>query len=99
MKKQVLEYLEVNYPEDKVVQMLDEEIASGDWLDEDWNEEHETEYDWYQDFGRGEAEDAIRTIIIDDLIAKFNFTYQSYEKENGEEIYKTINNVYEILDK
>lgn len=99
MKEQVLEFLELNYPEDRVIQMVDEEIASGDWIDEDWNDEHETEYDWYQDFGRGEAENSIRTQIIDELIKKIGFTYKSYNEEVGEEIYETINNIYEILDK
>jgi hypothetical protein len=99
MKNKILEYLNINYPDDKVIDMLDDEISSGNWVDEDWNNEHESEYDWYQDFGNGEAEDAVREIIINELISKFNFTYDSYKIETGEEIYETINDLYDCLNK
>ena len=52
MKKQ---WIDKNYNEMKVARMLDDEILN--WVDDDWEEECETEFDWYNEFGRGEAED------------------------------------------
>ena len=52
------------FNEDEVKSMFDEELASGNWLDDDWEEEHENEYDAYMEQGRGEIEDSIIDQII-----------------------------------
>ena len=55
-------------------EMFDEEIL--EWVDDDWEEEYESEYDHYMDFGHGEAEDVIRETIVNscetDLGIKLN---------------------------
>ena len=62
---ELLEFLEKNYSEEKVVEMFDEEILN--WVKEDWNEDYETEYDWYIDFRNGEAEDEVISNITNDI--------------------------------
>lgn len=60
------EWLMDNYNDNKIAELFDEEVASGNWTDSDIMEEegYESEYDYYKDYGRGEAEDAIVDQII-----------------------------------
>ena len=61
------------YTEMDVANILDEETTGGGWIDDDWEEEgYDSEYDWYMDYGRGEAEDVVVDSIID-----------WYESKNG----------------
>ena len=62
---ELLEFLEKNYSEEKVAEMFDEETLN--WVEEDWNEDYETEYDWYIDFRNGEAEDEVISNITNDI--------------------------------
>lgn len=68
------EWLMNNYNEDKITQLFDEEVASGNWTDSDIMEEegYESEYDYYMDYGRGEAEDSVVQEIIKEYTNKFN---------------------------
>jgi hypothetical protein len=54
-------YLGANFTEEYITEMLDEEIIN--WVDEDWQEDYESEYDWYVDHNNNEAEDAIIEVI------------------------------------
>ena len=49
--------------------LSDVDDAILDYVDEDWKEygEYESEYDWYSDFGRNEAEDQ----VINDIIREY----------------------------
>ena len=51
------------FPEEKVTERLDEEIL--EWVDSDWEDDYDSEYDWYQDHNNGEAEDVVIDEIID----------------------------------
>jgi len=55
--EELLNYLRQNFDEQKVAEMLDEEIMN--WVDADWKEDYESEYDWYIDHNNNEAEDEI----------------------------------------
>ena len=55
--EELLDYLEKNYGEMKVAEMLDEEIHN--WVESDWEDNYESEYDWYLDHNNNEAEDVI----------------------------------------
>ena len=55
--EELLNYLNQNFDEQKVAEMLDEEIIN--WVDADWEEDYESEYDWYIDHNNNEAEDEI----------------------------------------
>ena len=52
-----------NYSEEKVAEMFDEELL--EWVDPDWEEDYESEYDWYVDHNNGEAQDVVIEQIID----------------------------------
>lgn len=62
--KKVTQWIAAHYNEMKVARALDDEILN--WLDDDWGEdgEYEDEYEWYNEYGGGEAEDAIVEEII-----------------------------------
>jgi hypothetical protein len=51
------------YADEKVAEMFDEEIL--EWVDENWQDNYESEYDWYMDHNNGEAQDVIIEQIID----------------------------------
>jgi hypothetical protein len=59
-----------NYSEDKVVEMFDEELL--EWVDPDWEEDYESEYDWYVDHNNGEAQDVVIESIINWYRSEFN---------------------------
>ncbi len=59
-----------NYSEDKVVEMFDQELL--EWVDPDWEEDYESEYDWYVDHNNGEAQDVVIESIINWYRSEFN---------------------------
>lgn len=60
------EILKKNKPRDFVLR-VDDQIFN--YVDSDWklDGEYESEYDWYQDFGRGEVEDD----VIDNVVREY----------------------------
>lgn len=50
------------FDEDKVISMFDEEVL--EWVDSDWQDDYESEYDWYMDHNNGEAQDSVINQII-----------------------------------
>lgn len=58
----VMSKIREKFPEDTIIDLYDNEIL--EWVDEDWSDEYDSEYDWYVDHGRGEAQD----VIINDII-------------------------------
>lgn len=52
-----------HFSEESVCQMFDEEVL--EWVDDDWSDESESEYDWYMDHNNGEAQDVVIDQIID----------------------------------
>jgi hypothetical protein len=77
------------YPESDVIEMFDDEIIN--WLDQDWSDDYESEYEWYQDHGNGEAED----VIISKIIDWFENTYGiELASEDRLELYDSIKDTY-----
>jgi hypothetical protein len=72
------------YSEEVVLEMLDQEIL--EWVDIDWEDEYETEYDWYVDHNNGEAED----VIIGQLISE-------YEQKNNTKLDSDL--IYNLSEK
>ena len=59
----VTNWINANYKEMKVAEMLDDEIMN--WIEPDWEDDGiDNEFDWYQEYSNGEAEDAVRDNII-----------------------------------
>ncbi len=83
--------------EDNVAEALDEEITN--WVDQGWENDYESEYEWYSDCGTGEAED----VIIRNMIA--SWAYGPFGKgkelstENYLKVYEGIKDKYEILSR
>jgi hypothetical protein len=59
-----------HYTEDKVCEMFDSEIL--EWVDGDWEDDYESEYDWYIDHNNGEAQDVVINSIINWFVADHN---------------------------
>jgi hypothetical protein len=68
IKSKVIDYLKSKWSEEKVDELFDEEVVGGNWVDDDWEDEYESEYDWYVDHNNGEAEDVIIDLIESDII-------------------------------
>lgn len=100
MKEEVIAYLKENYTDDKITEMIEEEIVSGNWADADDVEENdcEDEHDYYREFGKGEAEGAILEQLCKEIIEKLKITKDLYKLEVGEELYETVIEVYEQLE-
>ncbi len=62
-----------NFSEEEVVSSYDEEILN--WVEEDWADDYDSEYEWYVDHNNGEAQD----VVISDIISW-------YKKESGKEL-------------
>jgi hypothetical protein len=67
----VAEFINKKYDENDVAIKVDEQMM--DYLDDDWKDDgYKTEYEWYQNFGRGEAEGDIHNEIMHYVRTKFD---------------------------
>lgn len=72
-----------HFSEDKVIGMYDEEIM--EWVDSDWVDDYDSEYDWYVDHNNGEAQDAVITVIL-------NWFKDEYKKKLNIDQYSDLHN-------
>ena len=91
-KEQVIAYIKENFKEESVCNDLDNEILQ--WLDEDWNDEFESEYDWYGEYGKGEAEDVVRKDIVDHVLTKSGLII-----DTDVDLNEVVNELFPILYK
>lgn len=84
-----------NYDEQRVVNMLDE--ARLDYVDYEQMEEegYESEYDYYIDYGRGEAESHVVEEIISDLERKFKLEFDKLDEDTN--IYEFLRSIFDCL--
>ena len=62
-------YISSKYKPIAIAGMVDEAILN--YIDSDWEEEgYEDEYEWYSEYGRGEAEQDVIDFLIDDAEKK-----------------------------
>lgn len=101
-KVEIISYLNEKYDSESITQLIDDEICSGNWVSEEDIEENdcEDEFDWYEQFGRGEAEDAVRKQIDEEILSHFGFgdSYEKYNEEIGENVWETTVEVFPDLD-
>jgi len=98
IKKQITDYIKQQYTEDKVDDLVDDEICSGNWLDGDWEDDFEDEHEAYNEQGRGEAETAVREAIQADIESHFNITNEQYLAQTDENLWDLINEIHPKLD-
>jgi len=77
------EEIKSKWSEEDVISAIDESIP--DYLDSDWEDEYDSEYDAYQEQGRGEAED----VVINQIFQSVGITY-------NQELYDRIVDYYDI---
>ena len=80
------------FPEDEVIDKFDNEIL--EWVDSDWEEEFESEYDWYIEHNNGEAQD----VIIDELVNWYTSEHGETSFENKSELIDRIKEEYDVLN-
>jgi len=80
------------YSESEVCQMFDDEVL--EWVDDNWEDEYESEYDWYVDHNNGEAQDTIITQMINWFKSKYNQDMTIDEYSN---LFDSIKNEYDCL--
>ncbi len=62
-----------HFSEEEVMGEYDNEMLN--WIEEDWEDDYESEYDWYIDHNNGEAQD----VVISDMI-------NWYKKDSNKEL-------------
>jgi len=82
-----------HFDEDKVIGMFDDEVL--EWVDTDWEDEYESEYDWYVDHNNGEAQDSVINQIINWYKKEFNKTFIIDEHS---ELFDAIKSEYDCLN-
>lgn len=82
-----------HFDETKVIEMFDEEIL--EWVDSDWQDDYESEYDWYVDHNNEEAQDSVITQIINWYKKEFNKTLSIDEHS---ELFDAIKSEYDCLN-
>lgn len=69
------------YSEDEVTSKLDEEIFN--WINDGWEEDYDSEYEWYTEHNNGEAEE----VVIDEII---NWYKNTYNKDISDDDYSIL---------
>ncbi|GEM_PF-2783405 len=72
--------------------------ATHSYLDDGWEDEFDDEEEAYRETGRGEAESEVREEIQQDLLGRMKLTHQEYNEFIGQEVWDTINEVFNFLD-
>ena len=70
IKEQIKKYILSKHTEADLARSKDDAVL--DYLSSDWEDDgFDDEFDWYDEFGRGEAEDDVVTMILDDVQKHF----------------------------
>jgi hypothetical protein len=86
----LLEYLSEKFSEISIAKAIDEEIL--EWVDDEWSDEYDSEYEWYIDHNAGEAENVVVTTMV-------NSVKNEHPDIPDEDIYDAILELFPILDK
>lgn len=65
----LISYIVKNYTEEEIVSKV-EQTAIDNYVPSDWEEDAESELEWYNEYGKGEAEDDVITNIIQEASRK-----------------------------
>ena len=77
------------YSDNEVASRYDLEIM--EWVDPDWEEDYDSEYDWYIDHNNGEAQD----VVIGEMISWYKNTYdKDMSDDDYSELFDEIKSEY-----
>ena len=77
------------YSDNEVASRYDLEIM--EWIDPDWEEDYDSEYDWYIDHNNGEAQD----VVIGEMISWYKSTYdKDMSDDDYSELFDEIKSEY-----
>ena len=77
------------YSDNEVASRYDLEIM--EWVDPDWEEDYDSEYDWYIDHNNGEAQD----VVIGEMISWYKSTYdKDMSDDDYTELFDEIKSEY-----
>jgi hypothetical protein len=76
-----------HFSEEEVISNYDEEILN--WIEEDWADDYDSEYEWYIDHNNGEAQD----VIISDII---NWYKKEFSKELSIDDYSELHDAIKL---
>jgi hypothetical protein len=105
LKERVIDFILSNNTDGSINDAVNEAIP--DFLDDDWQSDgYVDEYDWYADYGHGEAEDQVRMEVEQEVFNEFQFLkvgedqadwHNNYQKITGEFLWQTINDLFPQL--
>lgn len=99
MKETVIKFLKSKYTESDIEKLITEEIIRGNWLDDDWEENADSEEEWYAEYGHNEAQDEIRNQLeIEILRFHPRMSKEKFKQSTGQELYEVIIEVFDILE-
>lgn len=77
-----LKKIQKDFSDTDICESFDEEIMN--WIDRDQmeDEEYESEYDYYTDYGRGEAE----SVVFEEILKKYGLEYTDFVDGEFEEL-------------
>lgn len=91
--EEAINIIKNQFSQEYVISELDEEIAGGNWIDSDWEDDgYESEYEWYVDHNNGEAED----VVIDNIIKWYNKNISNLDIDSQIELSFEIKNEYNL---
>ena len=95
--EQAKDWIRENYTDTKICEMFDNEVYSGDWIDREQfeQEEYEDEYEYYIDYGHGEAENVVINEVFADLNSKKELDFDMYDSDTN--LYRFMCEEYDCL--
>ncbi len=81
------------FSDEEVISNYDEEILN--WVEEDWADDYDSEYDWYIDHNNGEAQDVVVSDIINWYKKEFN---KELSLDEYSDLYDAIKSEYGLIN-
>ena len=81
------------FSDEEVITNYDEEILN--WVEEDWADDYDSEYDWYIDHNNGEAQD----VVVSDIISWYKGEFsKELSLDEYSDLYDAIKSEYGLIN-
>lgn len=81
------------FSDEEVISNYDEEILN--WVEEDWADDYDSEYDWYIDHNNGEAQD----VVVSDIISWYKGEFsKELSLDEYSDLYDAIKSEYDLIN-